>query len=169
MNEPAANLPKLSDKAYAQIERECAKYPTEQRQSAIMAALRIAQLEHGWLPRDLIAQVAEVIGVPSIRAYEVASFYNMYDLEPVGKHKLCICTNIPCALMGSVQAAAKLKEKLGIDFGETTSDGKFTLVEGECFGACVDAPVVIENNTKMHTKITAENVDEFIAKFNSSK
>lgn len=164
MSQPAVKETMLSDKALAAIEKECAKYPEKERRSAIMAALRIAQIEHGWLPRDLIAEVAAVIGVPTIRAYEVASFYNMYDLSPVGKHKLCICTNIPCALMGAVEAANKLKEKLGIDFGETTADGKFTLVEGECFGACMDAPVVIENNTKMHIKITAENVDDFIAK-----
>ena len=154
----------LSKEAYKEIERECAKYPKKQRQSGIMAALRIAQGHNqGWLSSELIEHVAEVIGVPSIRAYEVATFYNMYDLEKVGKHKLCICTNLPCALMGSVRAADKLKENLGIGFGETTTDGMHTLVEGECFGACGDAPVVIENNTKLHAKVTADRVEEFIA------
>ena len=158
----------LPEKIYAKIERECAKYPKEQRQSAIMAALRIVQLHNdGWLSRELIAHVAEVIGVPAIRALEVATFYNMYDLKKVGKHKLCVCTNLPCALMGSVNTAAKLKEKLGVDFGETTADGKYTLVEGECFGACGDAPVIIENNVKMHAKVSADKVDDFLAKLDS--
>lgn len=163
MSEPVPDNNLLSEEAYAAIERECAKYPKKQRQSAIMAALRIAQGCHGWLSREVIAHVADIIGVPAIRAYEVATFYNMYDLKPVGKHKLCVCTNIPCALMGSCNTAQQLKEKLGIGFGETTLDGNFTLVEGECFGACGDAPVVIENNTKMHTKVTAESVEEFLA------
>ena len=124
----------LSQDAIDKIEKECKKYPKAQRQSAIMAALRIAQIEHGWLPKELIQQVADVIGIPSIRAYEIATFYNMYDLKPMGKYKLCVCTNIPCALMGSVTTANKLKEKLNVEFGETTRDKKFTLVEGECFG-----------------------------------
>ena len=155
----------LPDGAYDQIERECAKYPREQRQSGIMAALRIAQgCNGGWLSKELISHVADVIGVPEIRAYEVATFYNMYDLEKVGKHKLCVCTNLPCALMGSVRTADRLKERLGVGFGGTTEDGMFTLVEGECFGACGDAPVVIENNTRMHAKVTADKVDGFLDK-----
>ena len=154
----------LPPEAYEDIERECSKYPAQQRQSGIMAALRIAQGHNeGWLSREMIAHVADVIGVPAIRAYEIATFYNMYDLQKVGKHKLCICTNLPCALAGAVTAATKFKERLGIDFGDTTPDGKYTLVEGECFGACGDAPVVIENNTKMHAKVTADKVDEFLA------
>ena len=155
----------LPEEIYSKIERECDKYPKHQRRSAVMAALRIVQLHNeGWLSRELIAHVADVIGVPPIRALEVASFYNMYDLKKVGKHKLCVCTNLPCALMGSVNTAEKLKERLGIGFGETTADGKYTLVEGECFGACGDAPVVIENNIKIHSKVAADKVDEFIAK-----
>ncbi len=157
----AAMLPK---EAYDEIERECAKYPAERRSSGIMAALRIAQGHSGgWLSEEVIEHVAGVVGVPPIRAYEVATFYNMYDLKKVGAHKLCICTNLPCALMGSVKAAERLKERLGIGFGETTGDGRFTLVEGECFGACGDAPVVIENNTKLHARVTADRVDEFVA------
>lgn len=161
MTEAAKERP-LPKEAYDEIERECAKYPW--RESGIMAALRIAQgHSEGWLSNDMIEHVAEVVGVPPIRAYEVATFYNMYDLKKIGRHKLCVCTNLPCALMGSVRTAERLKEKLGIGFGETTADNKFTLVEGECFGACGDAPVVIENNTKMHAKVTADKVDGFIA------
>lgn len=163
MSEAEQQTHQLSSDALERIERECEKYPKSQRQSAIMAALRIAQAEHGWLPKDLIARVAEAVGVPAIRAYEIATFYNMYDLKPVGEHKICVCTNVPCALMGSATMAQRLKEKLGIDFGETTQDGKYTLAEGECFGACVDAPVVIVNNTRMHTKITPDKLDEFLA------
>ena len=153
----------LPEEIYTKIESECAKYPKEQRQSGIMAALRLAQMHNdGYLSKELIEHIAEVIGVPAIRAYEIATFYNMYDLKPGGKYKLCVCTNLPCALMGSVNTANKLKEKLKIDFGETTADGKFTLVEGECFGACGDAPVVIENNTKLHAKISVDKIDEFL-------
>ncbi|MCY4325383.1 MAG: NAD(P)H-dependent oxidoreductase subunit E, partial [Betaproteobacteria bacterium] len=86
-----------------------------------------------------------------------------YDVKPVGRCKICICTNVPCALMGATSAAAAFKKKLGIEFGETTADGKYTLVEGECFGACKECPVVIVDNVKMHAKITAERIDEFLA------
>lgn len=130
----------LSQESLNRIDREVAKYPAGLQQSAVMAALRIAQEEKGWLARETIAFVAEYLGMPAIAAYEVASFYNMYDLQPVGKYKLTVCTNLPCALSGGVHAAEYLKQKLGIDFNETTPDGKFTLKEGECMGACGDAP-----------------------------
>ena len=154
--------PLLSRESLDAIDRELRKYPPEHRQSAVMSALRIAQKEKGWLSNETIEHVAGYLGVPAIRALEVATFYNMYDLKPVGRHKLCVCTNIPCALMGAVTTAEKLKETLGIGFGETTPDGEFTLVEGECFGACCDAPLVIVNNERMHTKITAPKVGEFL-------
>ena len=153
----------LSDDAYRKIESECAKYPPDRRDAGLMAALRIAQGERRWLSREMIAHVAEVIGVPAIRAHEVATFYNMYDTKPVGRRKISICTNVPCALMGAASAAAALKEKLGIDFGQTTDDGRYTLVEGECFGACKECPVVIVDNVRMHSRVTAERVDEFLA------
>ena len=159
MSEAARPLPA---EVYERIEKECAKYPEGQRQAGIMAALRLAQLHHGWLSPELIEHIAEVVGVPAIRAYEVATFYNMYDLKQPGARKLCLCTNLPCALMGSLRTAEKIQERLGIGFGETTSDGRFTLVEGECFGACGAAPVVIENNVKMHEKGTPDKVDELL-------
>jgi len=121
-----------------------------------MAALRIAQEEKGWLAPETIEFVASYLEIPPVAAYEVASFYNMYDLEPVGKHKITVCTNLPCALSGGVHAAEYLKQKLGIDFGETTPDGLFTLKEGECMGACGDAPVMLVNNHHMCSWMTKE-------------
>lgn len=155
----------LSAESLKKIDIELAKYPPEQYRSAIMAALRIAQEEKGWLPTDLIEYVAEYVGIAPVAAYEVATFYNMYDLKPVGKYKLTVCTNLPCALRGGVDTAEYLKEKLGIGFGETTSDGKFTLVEGECMGACGDAPVMLVNNHKMCSFMTTEAIDQKLAEF----
>jgi len=128
-----------------------------------MAALRIAQLEKGWLPKELIEFIACYLEMPPIAAYEVASFYNMYDLQPVGRHKITVCTNLPCALSGGVHAADYVKQKLGIDFNETTADGKFTLKEGECMGACGDAPVLLVNNHQMCSWMTTEKIDQMLA------
>ena len=153
----------LSQEALQQIDREVAKYPAGRQQSAVMAALRIAQVEKGWLSRETIAYVAQYLEMPEIAAYEVASFYNMYDLEPVGRHKITVCTNLPCALSGGVHAADYLKEKLGIGFNETTADGKYTLKEGECMGACGDAPVLLVNNHRMCSWMTKEKIDQMLA------
>ncbi|PTD96508.1 NADH-quinone oxidoreductase subunit NuoE [Pseudothauera lacus] len=153
----------LSQESLQQIDREVAKYPPEQKQSAVMAALRIAQVEKGWLANETIEFVANYLGMPPIAAYEVASFYNMYDLQPVGRHKITVCTNLPCALSGGVHAAEYLKEKLGIDFNETTPDGLFTLKEGECMGACGDAPVLLHNNHRMCSWMTKERIDQLLA------
>ncbi|OIP08357.1 MAG: NADH-quinone oxidoreductase subunit E [Betaproteobacteria bacterium CG2_30_68_42] len=153
----------LSEEAKRKIDREIAKYPDGQRQSAVMAALAIAQDEHGWLPSGAIEAVAHYLGMPPIAVHEVASFYNMYDLAPVGRYKLTVCTNLPCALSGGNHAAEYLKGKLGIDFDETTADGKFTLKEGECMGACGDAPVVLVNNKRMCSWMTPEQIDRLLA------
>jgi NADH-quinone oxidoreductase subunit E len=152
----------LSEATLRKIDREVAKYPAAQKQSAVMAALVFAQDELGWLSQDAIAAVANYLDMPAIAAYEVASFYNMYDLVPVGKYKLTVCTNLPCALSGGVHAADYLKQKLGIDFNETTADGKFTLKEGECMGACGDAPVILSNNKRMHCFMTPEEIDNLL-------
>lgn len=154
----------LSQESLKQIDREVAKYPLDQKQSAVMAALRIAQVEKGWLSRETIELVAGYLGMPAIAAYEVATFYNMYDLDPVGAHKITVCTNLPCALSGGVHAAEYIKERLGIDFNETTADGKFTLKEGECMGACGDAPVLLVNNHRMCSWMTREKIDQLLAK-----
>src|SRR5690242_7737981 len=152
----------LSDDALRRIDREVAKYPADQKQSAVMSALAIAQDEHGWLSAEVIDAVARYLGMPTIAVYEVASFYSMYNLKPTGRFKLTICTNLPCALQGATAAAEHLKQRLGIGFGETTGDGKFTLKEGECFGACGDAPVILVNNKRMASFMNAPQLDALL-------
>lgn len=153
----------LSEQAYKKIDRELAKFPADQRQSAVMAALAIAQDERGWVSPEVMQDLADYIGMPAIAVQEVATFYNMYDLKPVGKHKVTICTNLPCALSGGEKAAAYLKEKLGIDYRQTTADGQFTLVEGECMGACGDSPVLLVNNKRMCSHMSNEKIDTLLA------
>lgn len=152
----------LSIEALKKIDREIAKYPEDQKQSAVMSALAIAQDEKGWLATETIDYVAKYLGMPPIAVYEVATFYNMYNLQPTGRYKLTVCTNLPCALSGANQAAAYLKQKLGIDFNETSADGLFSLKEGECMGACGDAPVLLVNNKRMCSFMTNEQIDQLI-------
>jgi len=152
----------LSEQAYKKIDRELAKFPADQRQSAVMAALAIAQDERGWVSPEVMQDLADYIGMPAIAVQEVATFYNMYDLKPIGKHKVTICTNLPCALSGGEKAAAYLKEKLGIDYRQTTTDGQFTLVEGECMGACGDSPVLLVNNKRMCSHMSNEKIDALL-------
>jgi NADH-quinone oxidoreductase subunit E len=153
----------LSAESLKRIDREIAKFPAEQKQSAVMAALAIAQVEKGWLSTETMDYVAQYLGMPSIAVYEVASFYNMYNLAPVGKHKLTVCTNLPCALSGGVDAAEHLKNCLGVGFNETTADGRFTLKEGECMGACGDAPVLLVNNKRMCGSMSNDRLDKLLA------
>ena len=153
----------LSAEALKKIDQATAKYPPGQKQSAVMAALTVAQDEKGHLSPQVMDFVAGYLGMAPIAVYEVASFYAMYDLKPVGKHKLCICTNLPCALSGAEDAARHLKKKLGIDWNETSADGRFTLKEGECFGACGDAPVMLLNNKTMLSFMTPEKIDRWLA------
>ena len=152
----------LKPESVQRIERELGKYPPDQKQSAVISALRIAQEQHGWLPTELMEEVAGLLGMPPVWVYEVATFYNMYNLQPTGKYKLTVCTCLPCGLQGSLEAADHLKARLGIDFGETTADGRFTLKEGECMGACAMAPVVLVNNKKMHDGMSKEKLDALI-------
>ena len=152
----------LSQESQKQIDREVAKYPAEQKQSAVMAALAIVQMERGWLSNEIIEAVANHLGMAPMAVYEVASFYNMYDLAPVGKYKITVCTNLPCALSGGVHAADYLKQKLGIGFNETTADGRFTLKEGERMGACGDAPVMLVNNVRMCSFMQPEQIDRLL-------
>jgi NADH-quinone oxidoreductase subunit E len=153
----------LSQESIAQIDRELAKYPADQRRAAVMSALRIVQAEQGWLSKEAIADVANYLGIPEIAALEVATFYNMYELEPVGKYKLTVCTNISCLLRDSQQIVEHLESRLGVHCGETTADGKFTLREGECMGACGGAPLLHINNTDMHEFLTPEKIDALLA------
>ena len=152
----------LSPDALARIDRAVAKYPPDQKQSAVMAALTIAQDEKGWLSTETMDFVAAYLGMPPIAVYEVASFYTMYDLKPAGQYKIALCTNLPCALQGANVAAEHLKKTLGIGFNETTTDGMFTLREGECFGACGDAPVLLLNNKRMLCAMTPEKLDDLL-------
>ena len=152
----------LSDESRRRIDNEVAKYPPDQKRSAVMSALAIAQDEHGWLPAAAMDAVAHHLGMPTVAVYEVASFYAMYNLKPTGRFKLTICTNLPCALQGAAAAALHLKQRLGIGFGETTGDGKFTLKEGECMGACGDAPVMLVNNKRMESFLDASRMDALL-------
>jgi len=152
----------LSASALQKIDREVAKYPPEHRQSAVMAALIIAQDEHGWLGTETMDFVAQYLGMAPVAVYEVASFYTMYNTQPTGKYKLTICTCLPCGLQGALDAADHLRDRLGIDFNETTPDGRFTLKEGECMGACAMAPVLLVNNKKMCDYMSNDKLDALI-------
>jgi len=152
----------LSEQAYKKIDREIAKFPPEQRQSAVMATLAIAQVETNWLSPEVMQEIADYLRMPAIAVQEVATFYNMYNTKPVGKSKISVCTNLPCLLSGGERAAHYLKEKLGIDYRETTEDGQFTLLEGECMGACGDAPVMLINNHRMCSFMSNEKIDALV-------
>ena len=158
----------LSPDALAKIDAAVAKYPGDQKQSAVMAALTVAQDEKGWLSVETMDFVAQYLGMPPVAVYEVATFYAMYNLKPVGTWKVTICTNLPCALQGANEAAEHLRRKLGIEFGETTPDGRFTLQEGECMGACGDAPVLLVNNKRMCSWMRPEKLDALIAELSAS-
>ncbi|MBL8472683.1 MAG: NADH-quinone oxidoreductase subunit NuoE [Rhodocyclaceae bacterium] len=158
----------LSEHSRQKIDREIAKYPPEQKQSAVMASLAIVQEERGWLSNDSLREVADYLGMPPVWVLEVASFYNMYDLQPTGLFKLTICTNLPCALSGGAQAAEYLKHKLGVEFNETTPDGIFTVKEGECMGACGDAPVMIVNNRRMCSWMDEKKIDQLVSELGAA-
>jgi NADH-quinone oxidoreductase subunit E len=156
----------LSAESVEKIEYELSKYPKDRRQAAVMSALRIVQMERGWLSKESISEVAKYLRIPEIAALEVATFYNMYDLDPVGEHKITICTNISCMLRGSDEIVEHLQHKLGVGFNEVTPDGKFCLKEGECMGCCGGAPLLHVNNSEMHEFLTTEKVDALINALN---
>jgi NADH-quinone oxidoreductase subunit E len=159
----ATTTPLLSAESRQRIDRELAKYPPEQKQSAVMSALAIAQDQHGWLSTEVMEEVATVLGMPPVWVYEVATFYNMYNLKPLAKHKLVMCTNLPCALSGAVDAAEHLKRRCGVKaFNEPSADGRFVVKEGECMGACGDAPVMMVDNKRMEGFMTNERIDGLI-------
>ncbi|AYR20064.1 NADH-quinone oxidoreductase subunit NuoE [Alcaligenes faecalis] len=152
----------LSEKAYQQIDKELNKFPADQRRSAIMASLAIAQQEKGWVSPEIIEDVAQYIGVEPIAVQEIATFYNMFHTKPVGRVTISVCTNLPCALRDGVKAGEYLKEKLGIEYGETTADGQFSLIMGECMGSCGDSPVMLLNNQHMCVRMEAERIDAML-------
>jgi len=152
----------ISANSKVDIDNWVAKYPAEQKQSAVMAALRIVQDQNsGYLTDELIEAVAEYLEMPPIAVHEVATFYSMYERKPVGKVKICVCTNISCMLCGSDDVVEHLQNKLGIKLGETTGDGMFTLKEVECLGACVNAPVMQIGND-YHENLSKEKIDKLI-------
>jgi NADH-quinone oxidoreductase subunit E len=152
----------LSTESLKKIDREIAKYPPDQKRSAVMSALIVAQDEHGWLSPEVMDFVARYLDMAPVAVYEVATFYTMYNLKKIGRHKLTICTCLPCGLQGALDAADHLQAKLGLGFGETTPDGRFTLKEGECMGACAMAPVVLVNNKKMHDYMSHDKLDQLL-------
>jgi len=152
----------LSAAVREEIDRWITKYPPDRKQSAVMAALRIVQDENGgWLSQAHLEAVAGYLDMPPIAVYEVATFYSMYDLAPVGRHKVCVCTNISCMLRGSDEVMAHISQKLGIKAGETTTDGRFTLREVECLGACVGAPMM-QIGRQYHENLTSERIDRIL-------
>lgn len=151
----------LAAELRAEIDREIAKYPPERRGAAVMAALRIVQEKHGWLSTELVEAVARYLEIAPVRAMEVATFYSMYDLESVGRYKIDVCTNISCMLCGSDKIMSHLTQALGIKAGETTADGKFTLKEVECLGACANAPMM-QIGKQYHENLTPAKVDEIL-------
>ncbi len=157
----------LSEDAYRKIEKEQAKFPPTKRMSVAIVALAIAQEEKGWLSPEILQEVANYLKIPAVALEEVASFYSMFNTRPVGKYKLAICSNLPCEMSGSDRLADYLKEKLGIDFGETTPDGLFSLVKSECMGACGDGPIILVNNHVMHMHMSKEKVDRLLEELNA--
>ncbi len=151
----------LSEASLRQIETEAAKYPADRRSSAIMAALTIAQDEFQYLSKELIEHVAQIIGVPPVRAYEVATFYSMYQHKPCGDNVIKVCTNISCMLRGSDDIVAHLEQRLGIKLGEVTPDGKVGLQEVECLAACAGAPM-LQLNKQYVENLTPEVIDDML-------
>jgi len=152
----------ISDATKARFDREVAKYPADQAQSAVMACLAIVQQEQGWVSAESELAVAEHLGMAPMAVHEVTTFYNMYNQKPLGKYKLNVCTNLPCQLRGGARALQHLEAKLGIHSGETTPDGLITLQQSECQGACADAPVLLVNDRTMCSFMSDERLDTLV-------
>ncbi len=152
----------ISSESRARFEQEVAKYPAEQRQSAVMACLAIAQQEIGYVSAEAESEIAEFLGMAPMAVHEVTTFYNMYNQRQVGKYKLNVCTNLPCQLRDGSRALQHLEKKLGIRMGESTEDGLFTLQQCECLGACADSPVLLVNDLTMCSFMTDEKLDQLV-------
>ena len=153
----------LSDQVQTLINKELKKYPADQKQSAVMSALRFVQDEKGWIADSDMSDIAAYLGMPQMQVYEVATFYHMYNLKPMGRHTLTVCTNLSCQLVGANETMSYIESKLGIGVGEVTADGKFGLRHGECMGACGDAPLLTVNNKIMCSFLTNEKVDQLLS------
>ncbi|HNT37501.1 MAG TPA: NAD(P)H-dependent oxidoreductase subunit E [Rubrivivax sp.] len=152
----------FSDATLARFAREVAKYPADQKQSAVMACLAIVQHEQGHVSSEAEEAVAAYLGMPPIAVHEVTSFYNMYNQHPVGRFKLSVCTNLPCQLRGGLKALEHVCDRLGVEPYGTTSDGQFTVQPCECLGACADAPVMLVNDREMLSFMSPERLDELL-------
>ncbi|MDE1999721.1 MAG: NADH-quinone oxidoreductase subunit NuoE [Burkholderiales bacterium] len=152
----------LSEQTKARFDRELAKYPADQRQSAVMACLSIIQQERGWVSPESEQEVADYIGMPAIAVHEVVTFYNMYNQQPVGQFKVNVCTNLPCQLRDGQKALQYLCDKLGVEPGGTTADGLFTVQQCECLGACADAPVALVNDRQMVSFMSNDKLDQLV-------
>jgi NADH-quinone oxidoreductase subunit E len=163
------NATMISEKSRALFDREVAKYPADQKQSAVMACLTIIQSEYGFVSVENEKLVAQYLGMAPIAVHEVTTFYNMYNQKPVGKYKLNVCTNLPCQLRDGAIALKHLEHKLGISMGETTADGLFTLQQSECLGACADSPVMLVNDLTMCSFMSNDKLDQLIAGLQSAE
>ncbi len=152
----------ISEESKARFAKEVAKYPADQKQSAVMACLAIVQQELGYVSAESEKLVADYLGMAPIAVHEVTSFYNMYNQQPVGKYKLNVCTNLPCQLRDGGRALKHLEKKLDIGMGETTPDGLFTLQQCECLGACADSPVLLVNDRHMCSFMSDEKLDQLV-------
>ena len=153
----------LSDATKARFDKEVAKYPADQKQSAVMACLSIVQQEQGHVSPAAEDAIAAHLGMAPIAVHEVTTFYNMYNLQAVGRYKLNICTNLPCQLRDGDKALAHVCKQLGVEPYGTTADGVFTVQPSECLGACADAPVMLVNDRQMLSFMTPERLDELLA------
>jgi NADH-quinone oxidoreductase subunit E len=152
----------INESTRARFDREVAKYPPDQKQSAVMACLAIVQQEQGFVSKESEADIAQYLGMPTIAVHEVTTFYNMYNQRPVGKYKFNVCTNLPCQLRDGQKALQHLEKRLGIEMGGTTPDGLFTLQQSECLGACADSPVMLVNDRTMCSFMTSDKLDQLI-------
>ena len=162
MNAPMQAQVLLSEESARAFEREIAKYPADQKASAVIACLTVLQRQHGWISKQSEELVAEALGMPVIAVHEVTTFYNMFNQEPVGRFKLNVCTNLPCQLRGGQHALEHLCQSLGVEEGGTTSDGAFTVQKAECLGACADAPVMLVNDVQMVSFMNDRRLDELV-------
>ena len=169
MKEKSIHKDGLSEKAYKLIDKEIAKYPQAHKRSAVIAALAIAQREHGFVSQELEKEIAAYLEMEEISVREILTFYNMFNREGTGKYKISVCTNLPCALRNSRYTVDFLKELLSVEVGETTRDGLFTLLEGECFGACADAPVLLVNNDQMHSWMDKAKCEKLISELKEER
>jgi NADH-quinone oxidoreductase subunit E len=159
----------ISNSTRVRFDREVAKYPADQKQSAVMACLAIVQQEQGFVSADSEKLIAEYLGMPPIAVHEVTTFYNMYNQQPRGTFKLNVCTNLPCQLRSGQTALEHLCSRLGVDEGGTTADGLFTVQKSECLGACADAPVMLVNDRQMCSFMNEQRLDELVDTLRAAK